>query len=159
MFVPEPRIKFIPVGYEQVVSVLASLNKPHIAVPGKPAQEVQGYIIGVLNSSATITAFVFLWLTATHEPVVYLDPEHLRVPPAQYPEAEADAMAFVESMGFMLENLNYPSLAPAQQQELVKGLPCFHADPKQAAAVMDAKAPGEKIDPPQVRLARFLASF
>src|SRR5512146_429421 len=104
MFAPEPRIKNVPVTREQVVSIIASLNKPHIAVPGKAAQEVQGYIVGVTNSAGTVTVFVYLHLTETRESVVYLDAERLRVAPAQYQEVEADAIGFVESMGFMLEN-------------------------------------------------------
>ncbi|MBI5546363.1 MAG: social motility and stimulation tgl protein [Deltaproteobacteria bacterium] len=158
MFASEPRIRFIPAAREQVVSILASLNKPHIAVPGKAAQEVQGYILGVGNSAGTLTAFVYLWLSETREPVVYIDPERLRVAPAAYPEAESDAVAFVESMGFILENLNYRSLSPAQQEELVKSLPCFQPEPPSAAPGGDSRAV-EKTDLPQVRLARFLAAF
>ena len=137
-----------------MVAVHASLNKPHIAVPGKAAQEVQAYVVAVTNAG-TITLFVFLWLTQTCEPVVYCDMDNLRVEAQAYPEAEADAVAFVESMGFMLENLNYRSLSQAQQAELVKGLPCFQAD---QPAPVQAKAQ-EKLDPPQLRLARFLAAF
>ncbi len=158
MFAPEPRIKNVPVAREQVVSIIASLNKPHIAVPGKPAQEVQGYIVGVANAAGTITVFVYLHLTETHDSVVYLDAERLRVSPAQYADVEGDAIAFVESMGFMLENLNYQALPPEQQERLVKTLPCFLAEPQRAAAAAGGEAP-ERLDPPPVRLARFLAAF
>jgi len=158
MFVAEPRIRFIPATREQVVSVIASLNKPHIAVPGKAAQEVQGYIVGVGNSAGTITAFVYLFLSESHEAVVYIDPQRLRVAPADYPDAEGDAVGFVESMGFMLENLNYHALGPDQQAALLASLPCFQAELKPAAASNEAKG-SEKSEPPQVRLARFLAAF
>ena len=159
MFTVEPRIRMIPATREQVVSVIASLNRPHIGVPGKPAQEVQAYIVGVGSSAGTVTAFVYLYLTATHEPVVYIDPEKLRVAPAAYPDAEAEAMGFVESMGFMLENLNYGSLPPAQQAELLKTLPCFSAEPQAATATGGGEAKSAAADPPPLRLARFLASF
>ena len=158
MFAPEPRIKNVPVTREQVVSIIASLNKPHIAVPGKPAQEVQGYIVGVANAAGTITVFVYLHLTETHDSVVYLDAERLRVAPAQYAEVEADAIGFAESMGFMLENMNYPALSPEQQDQLVKTLPCFLAEPLKAAVTGGAEA-AERVDPPPVRMARFLAAF
>jgi len=141
------------------VSIIASLNRPHVGVPGKAAQEVQAYIVGVGNSAGTVTAFVYLYLTHTHEPVVYIDPEKLRVAPASYPDAEAEAMAFVESMGFMLENLNYGALAPEQQAELLKSLPCFSAEQPAAAATGGEAARSAASDPPPLRLARFLASF
>jgi hypothetical protein len=95
---------------------------------------VQGYIVGVANAAGTITVFVYLHLTETHDSVVYLDAERLRVSPAQYADVEGDAIAFVESMGFMLENLNYQALPPEQQERLVKTLPCFLAEPQRAAA-------------------------
>ncbi len=158
MFVPEPRIRFIPATREQVVSVIGSLNKPHIAVPGKQAQEVQAYIVGVGSSAGTLTAFVYLYLSDTREPVVYIDPQRLRLSPADYPAAEGDAVAFVESMGFMLENLNYHALSPEQQAALLAALPCFQAEPQAALAAADPRV-CEKSDPPQVRLARFLAAF
>ncbi|MGC4115335.1 MAG: hypothetical protein QM765_12165 [Myxococcales bacterium] len=158
MFAPEPRIKSVPVTREQVVAIIASLNKPHIAVPGKPAQEVQGYIVGVANAAGTITVFVYLHLTETHDSVVYLDTDRLRVTPAQYAEVESDAIGFAESMGFMLENMNYPALTAEQQTQLVTTLPCFLADPQKAAASGGSEAP-ERVDPPPVRMARFLAAF
>jgi hypothetical protein len=158
MFTVEPRIRYVPAAREQVVSIIASLNRPHIGVPGKPAQEVQAYIVGVGNSTGTITAFVYLYLTATREAVIYIDPEKLRVPPAAYAEEEAEALAFVESMGFMLENLNYHSLTPEQQAALVKSLPCF-SEAAPAAPQSGGEPGAERTDPPPVRLARFLVSF
>lgn len=158
MFAPEPRIKSVPVVREQVVSIIASLNKPHIAVPGKPAQEVQGYIVGVANAAGTITVFVYLHLTETRDSVVYLDTERLRVTPAQYAEVEAEAIGFAESMGFMLENMNYQSLTPEQQTQLVTSLPCFLAEAAKPVAAAGGEA-AERADPPPVRMARFLAAF
>jgi len=158
MFAADPRITHIPAAREQVVSLHASLNKPHIAVPGKQAQEVQAYLVGVGSSAGTLTAFVYLYLSETREPVVYIDPQRLRLSPADYPAVEADAVAFVESMGFMLENLNYHALSPEQQAALLASLPCFQAEPQAALAAADPRT-AEKSDPPQVRLARFLAAF
>jgi hypothetical protein len=159
MFTVEPRFDCIPATRTQVVSVHASLNRPHIGVPGKAAQEVQAYIVGVSVGAGSMTAFVYLYLTATREAAIYIDPDNLRVAPSAYSDAEAEAIGFVESMGFMLENLNYQALAPDQQDALIKSLPCFVA-----AAPAPSQAGGEAsheraADPPQVRLARYLASF
>lgn len=157
MFAADPRITHIPVTREQVVSLHASLNKPVIAVPGKPAQEVQGYILGVRNPAGYFGLFVYLYLTQTHDAVVYVDHDRLRLDPSEYAEVEAEALGFVESMGFMLDNLNFRSLPPDQQQELMDGLPCFSRNPGRLASAQAAQPPAE--DTPQIRLARLLAAF
>jgi hypothetical protein len=157
MFTIEPRIRYLPATREQVVSIIASLNRPHIGVPGKAAQEVQAYVVGIKSNTGNLTAFVYLFLTESHEPVVYIDPDHLRVSLDDFAAAEAEAVAFVESMGFMLENLNFGSLPPEQQNELLVTVPCFQPESKANPAGESKHA--ERVDPPQVRLARFLAAF
>ncbi|MFN7130576.1 MAG: social motility and stimulation tgl protein [Myxococcales bacterium] len=157
MFTADPRITHIPVTREQVVALHASLNKPSIAVPGKAAQEVQAYIIGVRNPAGYFGLFVYLFLMQSGDAVVYIDHDRLRLDAHAFADAEGEALAFVESMGFMLDNLNYRSLSPEQQQELIQTLPCFTRDPRAVAAVQAAPPPVE--DTPQVRLARLLAAF
>jgi len=158
MYAADPRITHLPAAPEQVVSIFASLNKPHIAVPGKAAQEVQAFVIGVGNAAGSYTLFVYLFLTQTREAVVYVDHDNLRVDAQAYPNAEADALGFVESMGFMVEPVNFRNLAREQQAELMKSLPCFTKE-LGAPAPQKVQRTVERNDPPQVRLARLLAAF
>ena len=157
MYQADPRVTHLPVSREQIVTVYASLNKPAIAVPGKAAQEVQAFIVGVRNPNGHFTLFVYLFLTQSREAVVYVDHDRLQLSPEIYAEAESDAQGFVESMGFMLDNMNFRSLAPAAQTELMQSMPCFTKEHKAAVSAVEAAA--ERPDTPQVRLARLFASF
>lgn len=159
MFAADPRITHIPAAREQIASLYASLNKPHIAVPGKQAQEVQACLIGI-GVGGAFSAFVYLFLTQSLEAVVYVDHERLRVEASGYRDLESEGLGFLESMGFIMEPLNFRSLAPEQQAEVMKSLPCFTKDLKALAGPAAAQAAAaEHVDPPQLRLARLLASF
>ena len=115
-----------------MVALHASLNKPSLAVPGKTAQEAQAFICSLRNPNGSFSIYVSLHLTQSHELVHYTDPDRREIPAADYRDAEADAIGFVESMGFMLDNLNFRGLPPDQQDELLKSLPPFLADVKAA---------------------------
>ncbi|HCF56564.1 MAG TPA: hypothetical protein DFS52_01025 [Myxococcales bacterium] len=158
MFAADPRITHIPALREQVVSLSASLNKPHIAVPGRAAQEVQAYVVGIVAGGG-FSLFVYLFLTSTFEAVVYVDHDRLRVDAQGYKDVETEAMAFLESMGFMMEPLNFRRLSPEQQDEVMKNVPCFTKDLKALAAAAAPREGAEQVDPPQLRLARLLAAF
>jgi hypothetical protein len=158
MFAADPRITHIPAGREQIVSLASSLNKPHVAVPGKAAQEVQAYVVGIVAGGG-LTLFVYLFLTLTREAVVYVDHERLRVDAQGYKEVEAESLAFLESMGFMMEPLNFRSLSPEQQTEVMKSVPCFTKDLAPSAAPAGQEAGAERTESPQLRLARLLAAF
>lgn len=152
MYAADPRISFVPATLEQVISLAASLNKPLIAVPGKASQEVQAYVVGAANNAGSYTLFVYLHLSESNDSVVYVDHERLQIDPGDYPQAEAEALAFVESMGFMVQPLHWESLTGEQKAGLMRTLPCFSRDLKSTAA----QARGES---PQVKLARFFAAF
>ncbi len=152
MYAADPRISFVPATQEQVVSLAASLNKPLIAVPGKASQEVQAYVVGAANNAGSYTLFVYLLLSESSDSVVYVDHDRLQIDARDYPEAEAEALAFVESMGFMVQPLHWDTLSIEQRAGLMRTLPCFSRDLKSVAV----QGRGES---PQIRLARFFASF
>jgi hypothetical protein len=159
MYAADPRITFIPASREQVGSVFTSLNKPTIAVPGKSAQEVQAFVVGTASGPGAFTVYVYLFLTHTREAVVYVDGDRPRVDAQGYPDAEAEALAFVESMGFMVEPMNFRSLTPEQQLALMKSLPCFTKDLRAIGGVVPESTRSERSESPQARLARFLSAF
>jgi hypothetical protein len=152
MYAPDPRVTFVPASQEQVVSLSASLNKPLIAIPGKASEEVQAYVVGAVNNAGSYTLFVYLHLSESNEAMVYVDHDHLQIEPRDYPQAEAEALAFVESMGFMVQPLHWESLSGEQKATLMRTLPCFTRDLKSTAA----QSRGESS---QLKLARFFAAF
>jgi hypothetical protein len=157
MFSVDSRLHHLSAQRSNVIALYASLNAPHIGVPGKTAQEAQAFIVSIRNASGNFAVFVTLYLTKTHELIHYTDSDQPDVPKEGYLDAEADAVGFVESMGFMLDNLNYRALPADQQDNLLATLPPFLAKP--GATAVGAAAESDDDASPQVKLAKLFASF
>ncbi len=150
MYSHEPRVSHIAASREHILALYQSMNQPHLAIPGKHPQACQAFLVGTRNADGTRTVWVFLHLTETEEGVIFLS-ENRALSDADYPAEEGEALAFLESMGFMADDLRFAERGEAEQLELVKTLPCFHAlTGKKAKASEPTRA--EKV-------ARLLASF
>ena len=157
MFQPDPSLPFVRATREQVVALVESINQPQVSIPGKTSQAVQGYLCGLRNPNGTFSILVSLFLPKTGENVVYLH-DRRQVSLEEYRDVEIEGLQFLESMGFMLDNLNYRNLAPAAQESTLKRVPLFsppRPPPARAQAVSQTKAAASG----PARLARFLASF
>ena len=156
-FKPEPSITWLQTAREQVVAVVESINQPQVSIPGKAPQQVTGHLCGVRNGNGSFSIYVGLHLPKSGENVIYVhDRRQLTV--EEYRDVEVEGLHFLESMGFMLDNLNFRNLAPDVQEQTLKRIPLFSHPrppveaPGAAAAVRPAGA-----DP--ARVARLLASF
>jgi hypothetical protein len=158
MFRPEVSITHVPVTKEQVVAVVESINQPQVSIPGKASQTTSGWLVGIRNANGTFSIFVGLHLAKSGENVIYLhDNRHVAV--EAYRDLELEGLHFLESMGFMLDNLNFRNLAGTAQEETMKRIPLFHP-PRPPSAAQSAGGTSEKDDAGEgTAIARFLASF
>lgn len=138
MFRPEPRIRYLPVQREQVSALLESINQPQIQIPGRAAQAAVGHLCSLRNGNGTFSVYVSLHLPASGENVFYVREPH-ELPPDAYAEGERDALAFLESMGFMLDDLQFAKLAPAAQDELLRRIPPFAAPAEASTSATSAE--------------------
>jgi hypothetical protein len=153
VFEPDPTILFIPATREQVVALVESINQPQVSIPGKEPQVVQGFLCGLRNDNGTFSIYVSLFLARTRENVVYANDKR-EVGMEEYRDVEVEGLHFLESMGFMLDNLNFRNLAHAQQVETLKRVPAFQP-PRSSSATGGGDAVEVK---PSERIARLLAS-
>jgi hypothetical protein len=153
VFEPDPSILFIPASREQVVALVESINQPQVSIPGKEPQAVQGFLCGLRNPNGTFSIYVSLFLAKSQENVVYAS-DRREVGMEEYREVEIEGLHFLESMGFMLDNLNFRNLAHPQQIETLKRVPAFQPPrapgPSSGGEASDAR--------PSERIARLLAS-
>jgi len=154
MFSIDDTLTHIPATREQIVAVLESINQPHVVLPGKEPQGAQAFLCGLRNGNATFSVYVYLLLKQTREPVIYLGQER-QFPLEHYRQAEAEAITFVESMGFMMENTHFRNQPPEAQEELLKRIPAFSPPATAAPSTASSEANTEDAD----RLARLLAAF
>jgi hypothetical protein len=112
---------------EQVVAVIESINTPMVAAANKPLEPAKAFIVGVRNHSGTFSIYVYLHLIQSVECLVFLhDPPEISF--EAYHRVEMEALQFVESMGFMVDNLNFRNLTEENQRALMKSLPVFCSD-------------------------------
>ena len=154
MFNIDERYRGLPASREQVIALHTSLNSPHLFIPGKPAGPAQAFILGLRGSTGFAT-FIYLYLSEAADCAVYVSGKR-NTSFEEYLAEEGEALAFVESMGFMMDNSNWRSMAQATQEELLKTLPVFFRDPRQVPAVV--KRVEEKRNA-ATTLGRFLAAF
>jgi hypothetical protein len=135
----DARLRGLPVTREQVVSLAHSLNAPHVAIPGRPAGPARAYVVG-LRGSAGFAVFVYLFLPEAQDCAVYM-PERRNLSAEQYEHELGEAQGFVESMGFMMDPIQFRALDRGQQDELLRTLPVFQRDPKQVSSAAPPPAP------------------
>jgi hypothetical protein len=134
----DERIRGLPAKRDQVVALYQSVNSPHLAIPGKKAGVAQAYVV-VLRGPSGFGIFIYLYLSEASDCAVYLyDRRSLSLD--EYPGVEQEAMGFVESMGFMMGNLNFRSVPLEQQEEMIRTLPVFQKEPRAPAAAASAAA-------------------
>jgi hypothetical protein len=152
-FKPEPSLTWIQATREQVVAVVESINQPQVSIPGKTSQQVFGHLAGVRNANNTFSIYVGLHLPRTGENVVYVH-ERRQLAVEEYRDVEAEGLNFLESMGFMLDNVNYRNLAPEAQEQTFGRVPLFtRPRPVPRASAADTRTS------PRAALARLLAGF
>lgn len=154
-FKPEPSLTWVPVVREQLVALVESINQPQVSIPGKASQQVFGHLAGVRNGNGTFSIYVSLHLPKSGENVVYVH-EKRQLGVDDYRDVEIEGLQFLESMGFMLDNLNFRNLSPEAQEQTLKRVPLFSQPRPPGEAPAPAARPAAA-DP--ARLARLLASF
>ena len=117
-------------------------------------QSVSGLLCALRNANGSFSVVVALHLPRNGENVFYLH-EQRQVAAEAYREVQDEGLHFLESMGFMLDNLNFRNMAADQQEATVKRLPLFHPPSAHGAAPSAEKTAALQA----TRLARLLASF
>jgi hypothetical protein len=170
MFVPLVGQTMIGVRPEHVFAVIESLNCPNIAIPDVGTEPTKAWLVGCLTPAGGAAMFCCLWLTESRRSVLYVShPSEVALD--AYPFLEQESIHFVESMGFLLDNLNFRARTPAEQAHLFQLLPFLGPPPGPGVAGRGA-APddpppvlagsgGAAVDPEADRRAlfRLLASF
>ncbi len=151
MYTIDERLKGLPAAKEQVVQLYQSLNQPHVAVPGWQAGPATAFVLG-LRGPTGYAVFVYLHLGDSGECAVYV-PSNGAVPPERYQAEEAEALAFVESMGFIMDNLNFRGRPPDEQDQFVRALPVFQREPPRSDTIRGTALQGGPLQAAQLQSA------
>jgi hypothetical protein len=156
VFTPDPSIQYVAATRDQVVAIIEGINQPQVSIPGKAPQSVSAHLCVLRNASGAFSVFVGLHLPRTGEHVIYLSGKR-QVSAEEFKAVQDEGLHFLESMGFMLDNLNYRNLAPEQQDATLARIPIF--SPPRPPAPDPASAAERAAAAEAGRIARLLASF
>lgn len=127
MFVEDKARKCIDVKKEQILTLLNSTIRAHVAIPGRPTEPADAYVCTFKLPGNLYETLVFFHLTNSHEGVVYHWDEGPQ-PKESAKNVEKEALRFLEAMGFQIDSLHFRKKSPEEQQKLYDTLPCFKPD-------------------------------
>jgi tetratricopeptide (TPR) repeat protein len=117
-------LNHIPAGREHVIALFESINQPLVNIPSYGTAPTGAFVLGTRNEFGYYTVFVYLHQAETRAVVVYVsEPRNLTA--ELYRTEEQEAIRFVESMGFMIDNIHFPTLAPSEQEAVMARIPLF----------------------------------
>lgn len=157
MFTLDDRVKTLPANKDALVLLYQSLNSPQVGIPGKQAGPAQAFVLAYRGPNGG-AMFIFLHLPDSAESAVYISDKR-NMNPDELAQEENEALGFVESMGFMMDNLNFPNLPPEQKEELIRSLPPFVGPGAKAPGAGAAPKQAEAKKSPATLLGRILSSF
>jgi hypothetical protein len=166
MFTPLPGRNALGIGPERIIAIIESINAPAVALPELGTEPTKAWLVGCLTPMGRACIVCYFLQTQSNRPVSYVSnpPE---VPLETYSALEAESIQYVESMGFMLDNLNFRARSPHEQAQLVEVLPFFRDQHPRSATTTTAPGVGGPQPaaststhvPERAALARFLAQF
>jgi Tfp pilus assembly protein PilF len=117
-------LNHLPARREFVLALYESINQPLVNIPGFGAAPTGAYVLGTRNDQGSYTVFVYLHQRETRAVVIYVS-EPRALTAEQYRTEEGEALRFVESMGFMVDNLHFSALPPSEQEAVIARVPLF----------------------------------
>jgi len=119
MFVRQPARESLAVSSGDILLLLISLNRPMVALEDYATDEADATICTVRRESDMVSTVVHLLLQQGRTALFYTFesdpyPEDLRGP------VEEEAVDFVESLGFIMDDTRFADIGPDAQKELLE---------------------------------------
>jgi len=137
VFALDPNFTHLDVPREQLLTLLASINAVATNVPGIPTSPAMAYV-AVWQTEPNFGQMVIYLYYRAHDRAVGYRPVPAKFPLLQLSELMDKAREFLESMGFMLDDLAFRAMSDALQEATLTRLPLFYRDLKIFAQAREA---------------------
>ncbi len=131
----------LPLSPDKVLALVASLNTPMVVAADMPVEPTRAYICAFRERADEVGFSIYLHCVESNKGAFYRY-DDARIPQARFDEVMGEAMAFAESLGFMMDDLGFRGLDAARRDELMRETPMF-LEPSARAAAMPATEPSE----------------
>ena len=141
MFQWDKSLKNLDVPAEQLLQLFGSMRDVQLALPGIPAQEASAYLCQY-QSGDSVGTLVALYLHKSAQLAIYVDT------PREVPEEKAEraldqALVFVESIGFLMNDLDIQLHSASDRAMLWDSLPL-----RKGGLVVEKAVPAKGAQPP-----------
>ncbi len=123
MFVLDDTIEKLDVEAATLLKLFRSMRDVQMALPGFPSQEASAYLCQ-FQAGKSVATFAVFHLQRSGKLAFYRS-EPGEVPPAKAEGVMYQGLDFVESMGFLLSDMDLELMADADREMLWKSLPLF----------------------------------
>lgn len=110
----------------EVLEVWASINENMMTAEHYTTQLASASVIGV-REDGEIRLYVHYWLIDDRVGLLYVETDPLS--PANYAESRDEAVASVESMGFIVDSVRIRDMEPEDRQQKLAAMPAFGGAP------------------------------
>lgn len=121
MFQWDKTTQKLNVGAAEALKLFRSMRDVQMALPGLPAQEASAYLYQYQAATLVATVAVFHMHDSNQLAFYFSDPRE--VSPARAESLLDQGLNFVESMGFLLSDMDIELMDPADRQMLWESLP------------------------------------
>ncbi|WP_429884453.1 hypothetical protein [Geoalkalibacter halelectricus] len=121
MFLPDEARTHLPIATAQVVRLLRSINPVAVALTGYPGQRA-GAFLCVFTAGEGVRVSVVLELFDSRR-LLFYNYEQERVEEGELDAVVDEGLYFVESMGFLMTDLELQTLPKQQREQMWRTLP------------------------------------
>jgi hypothetical protein len=130
-------------------ALLKSVNLSNVYFAGMGAEQARAYIIFV-ERNRKLLPFVYFYLITNEGKMFSYSPESIEI--KNFEAVKEEALQMVESMGFIMEEIDLLSLSPQEAKEIVKTLPFYYENLEDFKKFMDEMEKGYKVDVGEVEI-------
>lgn len=141
MFSLDKSFTHLSVRPEQVLGLMQSINAVSVKVPGMPTEPATAFLVGYTLGPAEASLIIHLYYANQNRCAAYV-PNPRTFPVAHLGPVKEEACEFLESMGFMLDDPDFPGRPQEEQLSLMAHTPVFHPMEKFAEARRSATDEG-----------------
>jgi len=126
MFQQDQKKSWVEAGLDQVAYLATSVNRPVVVPPGRSPEPAQAYVC-ILRTAKGYEFYIYLHLITSNLGLLYKWDKGA-MPKEVVPQIQQSATEFTESMGFMMNDLRWREMNPAQKQDSFNSFPIFFQD-------------------------------
>ncbi len=129
-------------------ALLKSVNLSNVYFPETGAEGARAYII-FIEKERKLFPFIYFYLMSNEGKTFNYNPESVDI--KNFESVKNEALEMVESMGFIMEEIDLLSLSPPEMKEIVKTLPFYYENLEDFKKFMD-EMEKEKVDVGEVEI-------